>query len=100
MIKGTSMHSCLCSQAIGLKKLLILGINRLMLCYFPHCVVLQGNVRVFGRNIDQNKMKARTRVKNFLATTFKKFYVVIWFCMKLEDVLEVLPMLMPNVFLD
>jgi hypothetical protein len=70
MIKGTLMHSCLCSQDIGLKKLLILRINRLMLCYFLHCVVLQGNVQVFGRNIDKNKMKLKARVKNFLATTF------------------------------
>jgi len=56
MIKGTLMHSRLCSQDIGLKKLLIFRINRLMLCYFLHCVVLQRNVQVFGRNIDKNKM--------------------------------------------
>jgi hypothetical protein len=69
-----------------------------MLCYSPHCVVLQGNIQLFGRNIDKNKMKVRARVKFFLTTTFQKNYVVIWFCMKLEDVLEVLPLLMPNVF--
>jgi hypothetical protein len=71
-----------------------------MLCYSPHCVILQGNVQVFGRNIDKNKRKVKARVKNFLATTFQKFYVVIWFRMKLEDVLDILPILMPNVFLD
>jgi hypothetical protein len=70
-----------------------------MLCYSLHCVVLQGNVQVFGRNIDKNKMKVRARVNFFLATTIQKFCVVIWFWMKLEDVLEVLLMLMPNVFL-
>jgi hypothetical protein len=77
MIKGSSMHSCLCLQATRLKKLLILRINRLMLCYSLHCVVLQGNVQVFGRNTNKNKMKVRARVKFFLATTFQKFYVVI-----------------------
>jgi hypothetical protein len=39
-------------------------------------------------------VEVRTRVEDFLAKAFEKSYVTIWSCMKLEDVLEVLPMLM------
>jgi hypothetical protein len=39
-------------------------------------------------------------VEDFLVKTFENFYVAIWSCMKLEDVLEVLPMLMPKFFVD
>jgi hypothetical protein len=45
-------------------------------------------------------MEVRTKVENFLAKSFKKFYVTIWFCMKLEDVLEVLSMLMFDHFMN
>jgi hypothetical protein len=38
-------------------------------------------------------------MKHFRAHTFKKFYITIWSCVKLEDVLEVLPMLIPNMFM-
>jgi hypothetical protein len=45
-------------------------------------------------------VEVRVGVENFLAKAFEKFYVTSWFCMKLEDVLEALPMLMPNNFVD
>jgi len=73
-------------------KLLILSVNG-VLCYFPQCVVLQGNARMFGINIDSTKVEIRARMEHFLSTTFEHFYIRIWSCMKLEDVLKVLPML-------
>jgi hypothetical protein len=39
-------------------------------------------------------------MKHFLILAFEKFYIAIWSCMKLEDVFEVLPMLIPNTFVD
>jgi hypothetical protein len=55
---------------------------------------------MFGRNIERSKMEVRTRVEHFLSQVFKYFYIAIWFCMKLEDVLKVLPMLIPEIFLE
>jgi hypothetical protein len=37
---------------------------------------------------------------NLLSKAFQKFHITIWYYMKLEDVLEVLPMLMLESFLD
>ncbi len=67
-----------------------------VLCYFPQYVISQDNVRVFGRNIDKSKIEVRVVVEHFLVNAFQKFYIIIWSCMKLKDVLEVLPMLMPK----
>ncbi len=39
-------------------------------------------------------------MKHFFAHTFEKFYITIWSCMKLEYVLEVLPMLIPHMIVD
>jgi len=55
---------------------------------------------MFGRNIDKSKVKVRAGVKHFLVHAFENFYIAIWSCMKLEDVLEVLPMLISNTFLN
>jgi len=43
-------------------------------------------------------VKVRVGVENFHAMALKKFYIVIWSCMKLEDVLEVLPIFMLEFF--
>ncbi len=93
------MCSWLHSQVVKPKKLLILSVNG-VLCYFPQCVVLQGNVWVFNINIDLMKVEVKVGVEHFFPTIFENFYVAIWSCMKLEDVLEVLPMLMLEKFLD
>jgi len=42
----------------NIKKLLILRMN-IVMCYFPQFVVLQGNYRVRGKNIDINKLEVR-----------------------------------------
>jgi hypothetical protein len=55
---------------------------------------------MFGRNVDKAKMEVRAKVWDSLVKAFEKFYVTIWSCMKLEDVLEVLPMHMLENFMD
>jgi len=57
-------------------------------------------VHQFGINIDKNKVEVKVGMKYFLTQAFKKFYIIIWSCMKLEDVIEVLPMLIPDTFVD
>ncbi len=98
-IKGNSTHLCLHSSPLRPKKLLIFNVNG-MLCYFPPSAILQGNAKVFGRNVDRAKVEVRVGAEIFLSKAFEKFNVTIWSCMKLEDVLEVLPMLMPENFVD
>jgi len=46
------------------------------------------------------KLKLKLESNIFFSNVFKKLYIAIWSCMKLEDMLEVLPMLMPKKFLD
>jgi hypothetical protein len=97
--KGSLTHSHVHSSFLGLKKLLIFSVNG-VLCYFPLLVVLQGNARVVVRNVDKVKVEVKAKMEVFLAKVFEKFYVIIWSCMKLEDVLEVLPMFMLKNFMD
>ncbi len=77
------------------QKIINLSVNGVF-CYFPQFVVLQRNAWLFGRNIDKSKVE----VKHFLVHTFEIFYIAIWSCMKLEDVLEVLLMLILDSFVD
>jgi hypothetical protein len=63
-------------------------------------VIRDANERVFGRNIDKSKVEVKARVKYFLFNAFNYFYIPIWSCMKLEDVLEVFPMFIPENFLS
>jgi hypothetical protein len=93
------MRLCLRLSSFEPKKMLVFNANG-MLCYFPPLVVLQGNVRMFGKNINKTKVKVRVGMENFLSKAFQKFHITIWFFMKLEDVLEVLPMFMLESFLD
>jgi len=51
---------------------------------------------VFHINIDSTKVEIRTRLEHFLSMAFEKVYIKIWSCMKLEDVLRVLPILIPK----
>jgi hypothetical protein len=55
---------------------------------------------VFGRTVNKTKVEIKASVEDFLVKAFEKNYIVIWSCMKLEDVLKVLPMLMPKKFVD
>jgi hypothetical protein len=50
--------------------------------------------------VDKTKVEIKVGVENFLKKAIQKFHIAIWFCMKLEDVLEVLPMLMLESFLN
>jgi hypothetical protein len=62
--------------------------------------IVQRNARMFGRIVDKAKVEVKVRVEDFLVKAFEKFYITIWSCMKFEDVLEVLPMFMPENFVD
>jgi hypothetical protein len=55
---------------------------------------------VFGWNIDKSKMEVRAGVGYFLSKAFKKFHIVIKSCMRIVDVLQVFPLLMPKEFVD
>jgi len=55
---------------------------------------------VKGSNIDISKVKVRVEMQNFLSSTFINIYIAIWSCMLLEDVMQVLPLVMPQVFVD
>jgi hypothetical protein len=46
------------------------------------------------------KWKLKLKWKIFFVKEFEKIYITIWSCMKRQDVLEVLPMLMPKKFMD
>ncbi len=81
------------------QKILILNVNGVF-CYFLQFAILQGNAWVFKINIHKSKVEVRARMKHFLLHAFKKFYIAIWSCMKLEDVLKVLPMLILDTFMD
>jgi len=70
-------------RLVDRKKMLIFNVN-VVLCYFPHCVILQRNVCMF----------AIIGVEHFLSMTLIFFKIGIWSYMKFEDVLEVLQMLM------
>ncbi len=93
------MNSLLHLQIVRPKTLLILNVNA-MSCYFPHFVVWHGNARMFGRNIDKNKVEVKIWMEHLFSQVFKYFYIAIWSYMKLEDVLEVLPMLIFETFLE
>ncbi len=51
---------------------------------------------MFHINIDSTKVEVKTKLEHFLSMAFENFYIKICSCMKLEDVLKVLPILMPK----
>jgi hypothetical protein len=53
-----------------------------------------------GNNININNLKMKVKMQHFLFGTFKKNYIMIWSCMLLENVMEVLHLLMPKKFVD
>ncbi len=59
------------------KKIVDFNVNG-VLCYFPLLVVLQGNVRMFGRIVDKVKVEVNARMEDFLVEAFEKFYVTIF----------------------
>jgi len=70
------------------------------LCYFSWSFILQGKQRVKGRNIDGTKVEAKAKIQHFFISAFKKFYIGIWSCMLIEDVMEVFTLLLPQDFID
>ncbi len=56
------LHKCFWSSPPMPKKLLIFNMNGVV-CYFPKCVVLQGNRYVRGNNIDINTLESKARMQ-------------------------------------
>jgi hypothetical protein len=52
-----------------------------------------GMHKCLEKNIDMSKVKVGVGVQHFFSQSFKYFYITIWSCMKLKDVLEVLPII-------
>ncbi len=74
-----------CQQAFSFmfhcpKKFIDFQHESYIMCYFPPFVLLQGNQSVL--------------------LSIEKTYIANWSCMLLEDVMQVLPLLMPLVFVD
>jgi hypothetical protein len=70
------------------------------MCYFLHSIVRHENGWVFERIINNSKVEVKVGMEHFLSMLFNYFYITIWFGMKLEDALEVLPMFISENFLD
>jgi len=86
-------------QSSTTKKLLILNVNG-VICYFPKCAFLQGDQQKIRKNLDVSKLEIHVGVQNFLSQAFEHFYIFIWLCMLLKDVLEILPFLMPKTLIN
>ncbi len=53
-----------------------------------------------GEILTLAKWKQELKCNIVFFSTFKKFHIAIWFWMLLEDVMEIRPILMPQVFID
>jgi len=70
-------------------------------CVISHLwLFCKGMLKCLEKMLTRPKWKVRNGLENFLSKAFQKFHIIIWFCTKLEDVLEVFLMLMPESFLD
>ncbi len=76
------------------QNMLIFNVNGVM-CFCKGIIDVWG-----GGNIDISKVKIRVEIQNFFFWTFKNMYIVILSCMLLENVMQVLPLLMPQVFVN
>jgi hypothetical protein len=54
---------------------------------------------VNGRNINVSKVEVKVGLNEFLSKAFVNFHVAIWSYILLEDVLELVPLLMPQEFI-
>ncbi len=50
--------------------------------------------------IDNNKLETKVGVQHFLAQAFKRFYIVVWPYMLIEDVMEIFILLLLQDFID
>jgi hypothetical protein len=55
------------------------------------CAFLQRDQQKTRKNLDVSKLEICAGVLDFLFQTFEHFYIVIWSCMLLKNVLEILP---------
>jgi len=69
-------------------------------CVISHLKLFyKGMLKCLEKMLTRPKWKLELEWRIFFVKTFQRFHITIWSCMKLEDVLEVLPMLMPESFL-
>ncbi len=52
-----------------------------------------------GEILTSTKWEQEWECNIFFSQTFKGHYIIIWSCI-LQDVMEILPMLMPQIFVD
>jgi hypothetical protein len=52
------------------------------------------------KNLDISKLEICVGVQDFISWTFEHFYIAIWLCMLLKNVLEILSLLMPKILID
>jgi hypothetical protein len=52
------------------------------------------------KNLNVSKLEIHVGVQDFLSRAFEHFYIVIWSCMLLKDVFEILPLLMPKILIN
>ncbi len=81
------------------KKLLIFSFNGVF-CYFPKYALLQGDQQKTKKNLNVFRLEIRVKVEDFLTQAFEHFHIVIWLCMLLENVFQILPLLMPKTLID
>jgi hypothetical protein len=66
---------------------------------FPKCAFLQGDQWKTRKNLDIFKLEICARIHDFISQEFERFYIVIRPCMLLEDVLEIVPLLVPKILI-
>jgi hypothetical protein len=75
---------------------MVVSVWLIVLCYFPKCALFQGDQRKTKKNLNVSKSQIHGGIQDFLSRTFEHFYIAIWSCMLLENVLEILPLVMPK----
>jgi len=76
------------------------SMSMVLFATFQKCAFLQGGQQKIRKNLDVSKLEIHVGVQNFLSQAFEHFYIVIWSCMLLKDVLEILPFLMPKTLIN
>jgi hypothetical protein len=72
IVKGTSMHSHLCSHVVGLKKLLIQSVNGVF-CYSHSVLFYKGMLECLEEILTQPKWKLELEWNTFFPRHSKKF---------------------------
>jgi hypothetical protein len=80
MVKCSSMHSCLHSSSLELKKLLVFNVNG-VLCYFHHWLFCKGMLKCLEKMLTRPKRKLELEWKIIWINHFKSFIMqfdLVW----------------------